>query len=82
LEYISKREDRLLGVLGLNLYPWPERALSRQSEIGGIEGKETSLAQILFATGVPGKPRSWAGCFTLPIFHESFFLTPGYSMKR
>jgi hypothetical protein len=50
--------------LGPNLYSWPERAPSRQSGIGGVEGhnmKQTSFAHILFATGVPGKPRPVGG---------------------
>jgi len=60
-----------------NPYFGPERAPSRQSGIGGVEGhnmKETSS---------PGSPALWAGSFTLPIFHESFFLTPRlFSLER
>jgi len=29
-------------------------------------------------TSSPGSPALWAGSFTLPIFHESFLLTPGF----
>ncbi len=43
---------------------WPEPAPSRPSGIGGIKGhnmKKTFSAHILFATGVPGKPRPVGG---------------------
>ena len=51
----------------------PERAPSRQSEIGGVKGhniNEISFAHILFATDVPGKPRPVGGelhFFTDPV---------------
>ena len=63
------------SALGPNLYPWPERAPSRQSGIGGVEGhnmKEISS---------PGSPALWAGSFTLPIFHKSFLLTLDFFLK-
>ena len=53
------------------VYPWPQRAPSRQNGTGGIEGhniKETSLREA----------RPVAGSFTLSISHEGFFLAPGF----